>query len=155
VTLVSTKQRVRGTFVARVGDSIDVQTTSPDAGAPMRIALQGIRRIDVFAGRRHPVGKSILLGTGIGAAAGALIGAAAPLCEPSGGWFDCLLEPTTRSESVGIYAISLGLGGLLTGAVVGAIGHDAWTPASLSGWHPIVGVRRSGVTIGLTRQLRR
>ncbi|HEX6972111.1 MAG TPA: hypothetical protein VF234_07815, partial [Limnochordia bacterium] len=95
VTLVSTKQRVRGTFVGRVGDSIDVQTTSPEAGAPMRIALQGI------------------------------------------------------------YAMSLGLGGLLTGAVVGAIGHDAWTPASLSGWHPIVGVRRSGFTIGFTSQLRR
>jgi hypothetical protein len=155
LTFASSNQRVRGTVLSLDGDSIGVQAASPGTGTASRFALQGVKRMEVSVGRHHPVGKSILLGTGIGAATGVLIGLVVPLCEPSGGWFDCFLEPTTRSEAVETGAVLSGFGGLVIGAIVGAIGHEKWAPGTLPGWRPIIAARRSGFALGITVPLHR
>jgi hypothetical protein len=155
VTLLSPKSTVRGTLVGRVGDSIEVQAASPGDAAPTRIPLQNVRRLEVSVGQLHPVGRRMLLGAGIGGLTGALLGAVAPVCKPAGGWFDCFLAPTTRSESVAFYTVFIGASGLLTGVVAGAIGHEGWVPASVSGWQPVVAVRSGRVSVGLSLPLRR
>jgi hypothetical protein len=121
------------------------------SGTPARLWLkvQSLKRIEVSLGRRHPVGKSLILGTGIGAGAGVLLGLVSPLCEPSGELFDCLLSPTTRSQAVEFYAVTMGLGGLLTGVIVGAIGHEAWAPASMSDWRPTLTTGRATIRLGV------
>jgi hypothetical protein len=154
VGLVSPKSTVRGTVTALDDVSIALRMAPQEAAPSIQVALENVRRIEVSIGRRHPVGKSILLGIGIGGVGGALIGAVAPLCEPKE-FLDCLFEPTTRGESVAMNALLMGTGGLVVGAVVGLVGHEAWAPGSVAGWRPLVAARPGGVAVGVAVRIGR
>lgn len=154
VRLVSPRSTVQGTVTALEADSIALRVACEKAAPSVRLALENVRRIEVSVGRRHPVGKSILLGIGIGGVGGALIGAVAPLCEPKA-FLDCLFEPTTRGESVAMNALIMGTGGLVVGAVVGLVGHEAWAPGRVAGWRPVVAARSGGVAVGVAVRIGR
>ena len=85
LSLVSPARRVKGILVGRVTDTLEVQTGPPGFPNLVRVPLPAIRIIEVSSGRRHAMGKSILLGTGIGAVAGVLLGAAEGSFEGASG----------------------------------------------------------------------
>lgn len=157
LTLASEEQ-VAGTYRERVGDSLLLQVTGPVGIEGRYVPLGSLRRIEVWAGRRHPYGTSILWGAGIGTAAGALLGLVRPLCEPAdfGEALACavLLQPGTRGEAVAITTATGAFGGMLIGVIVGAVGHDDWRPATVAGWRPVVAASIGGVRLGLRKPVR-
>jgi hypothetical protein len=154
VTLQSA-ERVSGTFSARNRDSLLLQIGGPSAAEPRSISLAEIQWIERYMGKRHPYGKSILLGTAIGGGIGALLGAVQPLCKPTGeGWFECLFQATERGEAVQFGAVGGGATGALIGIIVGAFGHDHWQRASLPALQPTITAGRSGLGIGFRLPMR-
>jgi hypothetical protein len=157
LTLAS-EERVAGTFMDRVGDSVLMQVRGLAGIEGRWVPLGTVRRIEVWAGRRHPYVKNILWGAGIGTAFGALAGLVWPLCEPAdiGEFVACavLLQPSTRGEAVALYAASGALGGVLVGAIVGAVGGDDWRSATIGGWRPVVAASSGGARFSVQIPLR-
>lgn len=154
VTLRST-ERLSGIFSTSNRDSLLLQAGGPSAAEPRAVALADIQRLERSLGKRHRYGKSVLLGTAIGGGIGLLLGAAYPLCEPTGeGLFECLLEFTDRGEAVRFNAVGGAVTGALIGIIVAAVGREHWRPASLPALQPTISAGRSGLGIGFRRPVR-
>lgn len=114
VTPVQGKAEV-GTFTRIAGDSLSyVSARAPYV--PLNLALSEVKRVEVSAGLNRGRGALIdgLLGTGIGVAAGAILGAA-------------------RYDTAAPLGAVGGAAGLVIGSVLGAIrGRESWRAVPLS-----------------------
>ena len=130
-----------GFISARTSDSLSI--IGAKGRAPVQtFSLTDVSHVDVSRGRSRAKGAALkgLMGLGVGAIAGGLIGAAtytdADECQPGpDNWclFDCLVV-CSRGQAA-IFAGALGSGaGLLIGAAIGiATGWERWesVPASI------------------------
>lgn len=103
VTLDPAETRVVGTYVRRLGDSLEMEFQGTGSMKTRIVALDRITRLEVAYPYPQPAGRSALLGGAIGGAAGVLAG----------------LTDEMSGESVGFYS-AFGAG---TGALVGFVGH--------------------------------
>ena len=103
VTLDPAETRLVGTYVRRLGDSLEMQFQGTGSMTTRIVALERITRLEVAYPYPHPAARSALLGGAIGGAAGVLAG----------------LTGEMSGESVGLY----GAFGAGTGALVGFVGH--------------------------------
>lgn len=154
LTVAGSSEPVVGTFLRREGDSLEVR---PEKAGTRTIALEQLQRLEVSAGKRHPIGTSLLIGTGIGAGVGAVTGFAIGPCDKStedviGTAIECgmLLQGDTRGETAAVWAVLGAMSGAVTGLVVGAAGHEKWVSGSLPGWRPIVAASARGMRLGFS-----
>jgi len=146
--------KVTGQYAARLGDTVEIRFAGHQAVAAERIALADVRRVEVSRGRVHPVGKSTLWGAAIGTGAGALIGLAIGPCPQDadfGEAYACTFYTGQRETLGQTMLLWAGIGllwGSLTGVVVGAIGHEAWAPATIAGWRPEAKASSTEIRVG-------
>lgn len=136
---------IKGTFEGLQGDSLRIQ---PTAGGPaVMLAADSVHQVFVFTGRRSSLGHGALVGGGVGALAGALIGFAGGE-DCSGGEWLCFDRGTLAAAG----AIALGGVGLVGGALVGALSpHDTWRHAGTGRvLQPIIAPGSRGVRLGLS-----
>ena len=94
-------------------------------GERMAIPLTSVTRLEVHRGTRNQVGKGALIGFGIGAGFGALIGLGTSTQQ-------CSMICFSPSESAAIGAAVIGIPGLLIGIVAGALSKsDRWEEVPL------------------------
>lgn len=115
---------VEGVLLGAISDSVTL--ARPRSTATTTTALRNVMRVDVRDGREHLTGafRGFLVGLGLGAATGALIGAAT-YEHPD-------FFARSRSANATFGALIFGIGGLAVGTVAGAaIGTEAWKPLDL------------------------
>ncbi len=106
--------RVEGTVVSMDEMSL---TVSKDARVPVKIPRQAVTELELSAGRHRRALKGMLIGAGIGLAAG--------LAAPSLNCFDCSSSPTT-SDKLAVGSL-FALVGAAYGAGIGAlVKSDRW-----------------------------
>lgn len=129
-----------GMLVVEMRKSHDVRTFERASVEPL----------EVFAGERRPVLQygvvGMLAGVGVGAVLGMVSGD--DECPPNG-W--CVLRYTSGEKAV-MFGASLGLVGLVSGLVAGAVSHhDTWRSVPRQTGrltvHPVVGPGGTGVTL--------
>ncbi len=102
------------------------------------LARSEIERIDVSQGSHRQTGRGALIGLGVGAVGGAILGAAT--YSPCQGW--CLFGPSSRGESAGWGGAFFGLLGGVTGGIIGAFHQkEEWKPL---GVRPTTGATPAG-----------
>lgn len=112
------------------------------------VALSDIDEMQVSVGQRRTVLRGMLAGGLIGAAGGAVIGAAT--YEPCEGF--CVLASNSAGAEAAITGTVLGVLGLVVGGVVGAINTtDRWGPSTVPGSISVGPAPGGRVAVGLTR----
>lgn len=112
----------------------------------LAVALAGVTRLDVSAGRRRYIGRGAAIGVLSGVAAGVMVGFMAG-DDPQGSWFR-----STASEKAVIGGVLLAAPGMVIGALVGAITvSDRWTsvPLGIARTTPSLQVGRRGARLGM------
>ena len=122
-------ERQIGTVVAQRGDTLLVKW--PEVANAVAVPLAGISRLDVSTGRHRRVVKGLVLGTAVGGATGALIGAASYEPCDTTEFMGCFLAPKSRMESAAVVGAAGGVLGLVVGSLVGLARHERWQPVSL------------------------
>jgi hypothetical protein len=102
-------RKVKGDFVAVEAGSISVHSN----GKVLQIHAADVARVDRL--QLH-VGRATLIGTAIGAAGGAVVGAAGVVVIP------CLCRPSRAQNAAG-FAIVFAIPGAIIGMVIGSIHH--------------------------------
>jgi len=123
LTLI-TQERIAGTYLGRSADSVIVVARAQHGTVVWRIAIERICRAEASTGRQHRYGEPMLIGVTVGAACGALAYAG-----ESG---------TSTREAVAFGLGSGTLTGLVVGAIIAAIGREAWSPGALDVAPPVV-----------------
>jgi len=111
----------------------------------LTVALAGVTQLDVSTGRRRHTLRGVGIGALAGVASGALIGFASGDDPP--GWF-----AMTASEKAALGGATLGVAGLVVGAVVGALKvSDRWTSVPLGAGQatPSLQLGRGGARLGM------
>ena len=121
---------IKGTVTQVEGDTLYIDR-SAGSGA-VAVYLQAKTQVWLSNGRRSSAGRGALIGFGIGAVGGALLGAATA-CQGSNCWFGPEVEMAAG-------ALVFGVGGLISGAVIGAVvKHEVWVPTKQQlAIHPVV-----------------
>jgi hypothetical protein len=128
ITTAGSEPRI-ATVVARQGDTLRVRW--PELASDVAVPLSGISRLEVSTGRHRRVLKGLFLGTAIGGATGALVGAATyEPCE-STEFLGCFLEPENRMQSATFGGAVGGVLGLVVGSLAGLVRHESWDRVSL------------------------
>ena len=141
LTLAPSHAQLVGRFVRLRGDSIELQIGTALVPDTQLVAAQRVTRIEVSVGRRHPVGKSAVLGGVIGLLAGGLFGALVP-SNPTLG--DGGFYYWTRGGTVALWG-SIGAGsGIVAGLAAGLLSPERWAPAGI----PAARSGAAGVTTG-------
>ena len=97
------------------------------------IPVSEVQKLEVMSGRRRRVTRSLLIGTGVGAALGTVAGAMTyKPCETTE-FLGCFMEPKSRGESAALGALLAGVTGLVVGGVVGLVPRDRWERVRLDG----------------------
>jgi hypothetical protein len=126
---VSNGDQLVGSLISGVGDSLRVMTDG--SGRKVRSTLaSNVRTIEVSRGQNRPKGALIdaLIGLGIGATSGALLGAAT-YSDPD--QTSCFMV-CSKTAAAGFVGGLGGVAGLLLGALAGAVaGREEWTPVGL------------------------
>ncbi len=121
-----------GALSALRGDTVLLSAGS-GAGGISAVALGGSRSLEVAGPSHHHVGRRVLLGAGIGAAAGAVIGLATYRPCNSSEFMGCMLDFGPGGNAAGGAIIGV-VSGTLVGLVVGLVATDRdWYPASTQG----------------------
>jgi len=156
---------VAGTRVRVTAPSIDLRrhvTTIVDVRGdsivfgvpdnPRSVALSDVTALEVSAGKHRRFLRSAALGLGIGAIVGAVVGAATyEECVPTE-FLDCLLADESRGQSAATGGVVLGVVGLLTGAVVGAVRRtDRWVSVDMPVRASIKPTASGGMSLTITR----
>jgi hypothetical protein len=145
------ERTVSGGLLSLQGDTASIwpdDSQGLPALAPEKHVLSGGRRLEVVAGTRGHAGDGFLLGTGIGALSGALIGFAT--FEPcvSTGFLSCMMAPQSRTAAAGMGAALGGVGGALLGLVFGAFNRtENWVPVRTAGVHVALTPRGIGLSM--------
>jgi hypothetical protein len=151
LTLAPGQALLVGTYVRRVGDSLEMRFRAAHGAATQIVAIERITRIEVAQGRRHHLGKSALVGGAMGGAAGALFGLLVPDTPIDAGGF----YYWTRGGTVALWS-SIGAGsGLLAGVAVSLLGPERWAPGTIAGARPIVTAAATSIRLGWRIPLRR
>lgn len=127
---VTGMQDLVGKFGRSTGDSVVVQLGKSYNNIMMVVPKDQIVKIEVSQKPRFTPGQKILIGTLIGAAAGALFGLVVPESPTfdDGGFYYW-----TRGGTVMLWS-AIGAGsGLIVGIGVAAASPERWTPASIAG----------------------
>lgn len=128
--------RVVGTYLGLENDSVAFQEKGIQS-LTRSLATTDLSKIEVSNGRNRALGALIkgAIGFGVGAAAGAVLGAIsysdqADTC-PAGGGLDCgwgCFFVCSRGQAAGLVGALGGAAGLLVGGFYGlATGHESWT----------------------------
>jgi hypothetical protein len=135
---------VKGTLERTSGDTLFVR---PDNGAAaFAVPPRGGRKILFFNGRRSSVGQGLLIGTGVGVAAGAILGFAGGQDCSADEWL-CFDRGTTAAMG----GLLLGAGGLVVGMIAGSLSsHEVWTSEQPGRLRPLVGPTRRGIGVGMS-----
>lgn len=127
---------VVGAYLGFENDSMNVQEQGARA-LPRSMAMSDVSKIEVSEGNNRAMGGLIkaAIGLGIGAAAGAIVGAISYRAQsdscPPGGGLDCgwgCFFVCSRGSAAGFVGALGGAAGLVVGGIYGlATGHESWT----------------------------
>ena len=121
-------EKLVGNYVGRSQDFVIVRLDRGDTVSQV-IALDRLDRIEIDQGRSHPIGARALVGAGIGAVAGGVLGLLVkPPCQGDVEW---CFAPATTGQMVASGVVVGAVVGSMAGVVVGAIGHQRWLPVEL------------------------
>jgi hypothetical protein len=127
---------VVGAYLGFENDSVNVQEQGLQT-LPRSMAMSDVSKIEVSNGSSRATGGLIkaAIGLGIGAAAGAVVGAVSYRSQTdkcsSGGGLDCgwgCFFVCSRSAAAGITGVLGGAAGFIVGGIYGlATGHESWS----------------------------
>jgi len=98
------------------------------------ISYDLMKSMYVSQGRKRNVRKGLIIGAGVGALTGGIIGAATYTECNSEELFGCFMQPASQEDAI-VLGSTLGMiGGSITGALIGLIKSDKWerVPVDLS-----------------------
>ena len=117
-----------------------------EIGAHTRIPLASVTRFELSRGKSRHAGRGALIGLGIGAGGGAIIGA---IAEVSGERY-CIDTCAAAGVLTAFTAIGLAIPGLVIGTVAGAlIKTDRWEEVPLDRVRVSLAPTRDGVSLGM------
>ena len=120
----------------------DTLRAIPRGGSEMAYPLASMRKLEAVNGRRRPILKGVLIGTGIGVVVGGVAGAASYKPCDSTESLGCILASQSRGEEAAAGAVVVGVAGLLLGGIVGLIPRDRWERVATDGTAVRVSARR-------------
>jgi hypothetical protein len=127
ITVSGRGDKVIGILRERTPDSLLIVVGSSN-GSLRSIGVDQVAKVETWARRPGIVGRSLAIGTGVGALAGLLAGLVAPPPCAGGAW---CIGPQDQGDMV---LVGVGGGALLggiVGLIAGATNRDGWVPAGL------------------------
>ena len=142
VTRVDDRAQV-ATVIERSADTLLLRWASSET--VVAVPMSEISRLEVRTGQHRHVLKGMALGTGIGFAAGALLGAVS--YSPCKGF--CVIDDEGGAAALG--GVLVGTLGLVVGTIAGLSSHDTWQHVPLDGRdaRTTVGLHASGRGVGV------
>ncbi len=130
-----------GHVISSTTDSLIVQLDRVRTEQTLALSLAALDRVDVSRGTRHRTQRGALIGLGVGAAVGLVVGFATyeecnPIPERPLSDLVCFMAPTSAAEQGVLGAATVGFIGAGIGAIVGSvIRWDKWEqiPAPIGG----------------------
>jgi hypothetical protein len=117
----------KGNVAAATADTLVFQPAAREAG-PFSIATPNIARLEVVTGQHSQKAKGAMVGFLVGAAAGAVLGAATYQKPDCTGF---CVYPDSRSFDAFVGGVLLGGVGAIVGAVMGSHPTETWTPVAI------------------------